>query len=256
MLSACQKANDLMIDSAQQIVNATRLTFVGSDSIDIANSINVSPPSLVISDSFLVALTSTQGFSYLDVKVTNDSGSVLFERPFSSLQGNSVGGSFDFIPSSIYVGYLSYTFTPYDSNGAAGNQEMKLVRLFNSKDEAPVVDSVSAPDSLKINQGGTVTTVLTAFVHDQFGLNDIARVYFNVTKPDGTPASSNPNIMYNDGGASGNSGDVDPVANDGQYTLGISLPSGTSKGTYIFTFYGVNRSGVTGYPFSHKITVY
>jgi hypothetical protein len=255
MLGACQKSNDIVVDNSQKIINATQLVFTGSDSIDIANSINVHPPNLSIKDSFKVALSSVDGFSYLDVKVENDSGTVLTEQSFTSLKGDSVVGSFSFIPSSVYVGYLTYTFTPYNNSGASGNYETRQVRMYNSKDRAPVIDSVSAPDSLMVGSD-TTKIILTAFVHDPSGVTNIATAYFNVTKPNGEPGSGNPNTMYDDGKASGLPGDVDPVAGDGQYTLGIALPPGTATGIYIFTFYAINRSGLESYPFIHKIKVY
>ena len=252
-LSACQKANDLIIDNPQQIVNATHLTFLGSDSIDIAGYHATTPPSFGISDTFTVTLSSTEGFSHLEVTVENDSSTVLYQQDYTSLEGNSISGNFSFFPASVYVGSLVYKFTPYDINGVAGNYIIQSVSLFNSSTTPPVIDSVTVPDSVQINPNYSVIVDLYAKVHDPYGLGNIAEVYFNSTKPDGTPATGNPYLMYDDGGANG--GD-DQIAGDGIYTLGITLPPTTTPGIYRFVFYAVNRSGVSSAPVSHNIKVY
>jgi hypothetical protein len=254
LVAACQKTSETIVDTLQPI-NVQLIAFVGDDSIDIANYHPNNSPPFVISDSFLVTIAPLAGFSFLNVSVQNDSGNILFTESYSSLHGDSIGGTFYFMPASIYVGSLIYSFTAYNNDGTPGNYQTKVVRVFNSASNPPVVDSVSAPDSLMISTD-TVTTVLTAYVHDPFGLNDISKVYFNVTKPDGTPSTGNPFLMYDDGGASHSPGDVDPTPNDGHYTLGISLPPNTTIGTYTFTFYASNRSGILSNPFRHKITVY
>ncbi len=255
-LSACQKASNIVIDSSQQIVNATHLTFAGKDSIDIASYINSHPPGLTITDTFHVTLNPVGGFSYLDVKVENDSTTILTEQSFSNLQGDSISGVLSFAPTSVYVGDLTYEFTPYGTNGTAGNYMVQTVHLYNSVTNPPVIDSVSVPDSIQVDPLYTVVADLYAKVQDPYGLTDISKVYFNSTRPDGTPATGNPYLMYDDGGASGAGGDDDVVAHDGVYTLGIQLPPTTTLGTYTFTFYAVNRSGVSSAPVSHNIRVY
>lgn len=255
-LSACQKANNLVIDSSQQIVNATQLTFVGEDSIDIAGNINSHPPGLTITDSFSVTLNPVEGFSYLDVKVENDSNTVVAEQSFSTLQGNSVTGNFSFAPASVYVGTLTYKFTPYDSNGAAGNYMVKTVQFYNSAASPPVIDTVIAPDSVQVNSSVTGIVDFYAKVHDPFGLNDVGIVYFNTTQPDGSPSTHNPYHLFDDGGASGDPTDNDQVPNDGTFSYEGQLPPGTTTGIYTFTFYAVNRSGVESLPVVHKMRVY
>ena len=253
MVAACQKANNVVIDSSQ-IINAQLVAFVGKDSIDIAHYHATTPPSFVISDSFLVLLSSVEGFSNLTVSVTNDSGSLLTMQSFTSLHGDSIGSSFYFAPSSVYVGYLTYTFTAYNNDGASGNYATKMVRLFNSANSLPVIKNIIAPDS--IESGSTVDT-LYAVVQDPNGLSDIQGVYFDVTLPNGNPATGNPHAMYDDGGASGvSNGDVDQKAGDGIYTLGISLSPSNPLGTYTFTFYAINRSGASSDSVSHEITIY
>lgn len=254
LLASCQKPDNVVVDSSQPI--NVQLAYFGKDSLDIAQYVNEPSSHLTIVDSFLVTLSSVQNFSNLGVRVQNDSGSVLTEASFSSITGNAIGGTLSVVPSSIYVGDLTYTFTAYNNNGVPGNYAAKLVRLYNSSNNPPVIDSVSVPDSVQIDSVNTIVFSLYAAVYDPYGLNDISKVYFNTTKPDGTPSSGNPWIMYDDGGASGLPGDDDAIANDGIYTLTIQLPPGTTLGVYKFAFYAVNRSGISSAPVFHNLKVY
>ncbi|MCL4511591.1 MAG: hypothetical protein M1470_11035 [Bacteroidetes bacterium] len=254
LIAACQKADNVIIDSSQPI--NVQLTYFDKDSIDIARYISNTSTKPTISDSFQVVLSSTQNFAYLDVKVENDSGMTLNDVSYSTAAGRLVSGTITTAFSNVYVGDITYTFTAYNKQASPGDFAIKLVRLFNSKNQAPVIDSVSVPDSVQIDPTSNVVFNLYAFVHDAAGLSNIAKVYFNTTKPDGTPSSGNPFMMYDDGGASGAPGDDDAVANNGTYTLAIQLPPGTAIGTYGFTFYAVDRSGLSSTPISRNIKVY
>lgn len=247
MVAACQKADNVVVDSPQ-IINAQSLTFVGSDSIDVANY-NTSSGASAIGDSFLISLSSKEGFLNLTVLVENDSGVIQTQQSFSSLHGDSIGGRFSFTPTSLYVGNLTYTFTPYNDDGTPGNYVTQVVRMYNSKAEAAVIDSVSAPDSVQISQTDTIAINIFAYVHDINSLNDISEVYFNSTLPSGGSGGQFKLLSQN------------PIGNEGFYALTIGLPPLSANnppplGTYTFTFYATNRSDITSYPFPHKITVY
>ncbi len=252
IFSACQKADNLVIDSSQPI-NA-ELTSFDRDSVDIAQYIG--SQSLTIGDDFVVKLSSVEGFGHLDAMVLNDSGTTLADVSFPTASGDLVSGTITISSSGVYVGDLAYTFTAYNVRGNAGNPTTKFVRLFNSKNHAPVVDSVQAPDSVSVDTLLTALIDIYAFVHDADGLNDIVKAYFNSTRPNGQLSNGNPFIMYDDGGASGAGGDADQVAHDGIYTLQIQLPPGTTTGTYKFTFFAVDRSGVSSSPLSINLKVY
>ncbi len=252
MVASCQKTSNGIIDPLPT-TNATQLNFIGNDTIDIGKYMNRQPPGPTLTDSFQVTLDPTAGFSFLDVSVSNDSGNILFDTSFSNLHGDIVSGGLSFNPSSVYVGDLNYTFTPHSVDGSSGSYLTGVVRLVNlSADNPPLITSVAAPDSI---ESGNISLVLTASVQDPYGLTDIKKVYFNVTKPDGTPSTGNPFEMFDDGGASGG-GDVDQKAGDGVYTLGIDLSTSNPLGVYIFTFYAVSRSGITSAPFAHSIRIY
>lgn len=251
---ACQKSSNVVIDNSQPI-NA-QLTYFDKDSLNVAPYLGASPGKATISDSFRVKLSSTQNFSYLEVTVQNDSGTVLNDVTYSNPLDSSISGSITTTIFNVYVGDITFTFTAYNNQSAPGNYSLKVVRLYDAKSQPPLIDSVSVPDSVQIDPASNVIFDLYAHVSDPSGLGNIARVYFNTTKPDGTPSTGNPFLMYDDGGASQAPGDDDKVANDGTYTLAVQLPPSTTLGTYVFTFYAVDRSGVSSVPVSHSIKVY
>ena len=254
LIAACQKADDVVIDSSQPI-NA-QLKFFDRDSLDIAPYLSSASPQKVISDSFQIGISNVQGFSYLQVSVVNDSGTVVGQLSFPSASNNTIAGTVAFTPPSFYVGDLIYTFTAFNLHGTAGNSATKLLKLYNSANLPPVIDSLIIPDSVQLDTTQITLIDLYAFVHDPNGLNDIARVYFNSVLPNGNPSSGNPFGMYDDGGASGASSDNDQVANDGTYSLEVKLPPNAPLGTFKFTFYAVDRSGAVSVPVTHNIKVY
>lgn len=252
--AACQKSSNIIIDNSQP-VNA-QLTYFDKDSLNIGPYLGSGPGKVTISDSFRVKLSSVQNFSYLEVNVQNDSGAVLNDLSYSNPVDSTIAGSITTTITNVYVGDITYTFTAYNDQSAPGNYSMKVLRLYDSGNQPPVIDSVSAPDSVQIDPSSNVIFDLYARVSDPSGLSNIERVFFNTTKPDGTPSTGNPFLMYDDGGASQAPGDDDKVANDGIYTLAVQLPPTTTLGTYSFTFYAVDRSGISSTPVSHSIKVY
>jgi len=254
ILGACQKANDVVIDSSP-FVNA-QLTWFDRDSsndkIDIAAYVNANK-SLTIDDSFQVSVDPAQYFDHLSVVVQNDSGNAVAQVSYSKLSGNLIGGDFSFTLTSVYVGSITYSFTAYNKDGTPGSYATKVVELFNSTPSVPVIDSVSVPDSVRIDTAKTTPIVLSAYVHDPNGLSDISSVYFNSTLPDGNPDPDNPFAMSL----------TSSNGNEGNYTLTVGLPPLSANnpnppplGTYTFTFYAVSRSGLSSGPVSHKITVH
>ncbi|MGO9481903.1 MAG: hypothetical protein ACLP05_09005 [Candidatus Kryptoniota bacterium] len=263
-IAACQQANNVVIDDSP-LIN-TQLTYFDKDSIDIAPYIGTKTLP-TISDSFQVEMSSSDTsvagqFGHLTVMVQNDSGNVLTQVSFPQPSGNLIGGELSFSTTSVYVGNLTYTFTAYNNAGAPGSYTTKVVHMYNSKVEPPVIDTVIVPDSVQVNSTDPIFFDVYTKVHDPSGLSDISGVYFKTTNPDGSPAiGGTPLLMYDDGGASGAPGDDDKTANDGTFTLNIELSPLSANpppqlGDYTFTFYAINRSGITSDSISHKITVY
>jgi len=251
MVGSCQKASNVVINNSPQPIN-THLIYFDNDSVVIASYLAVQPAQATISDSFRAAISSTQNFKYLEVRVDNDSGSTLNDIFFTSTNGDTIAGTVQTYFENVYVGNINYTFVTYDSNGSSGNYAVKTLRLFNSKAEEPVIDSVSVPDSVKIDSNNATLLNIYAYVHDPFGISDIETVYFNSTKPDGNPAEGNPFQLRPPSNT---------ATNEGTYSLTIQLPplinpNPPELGTYTFTFHAVSRSGLQSDSLSHKIKVY
>ncbi len=258
-VSACQKASNAVIDNSR-LINP-QLTYFSGDSVDIASYINNDSSQLVLTDSFRVNVDYPQGFSYLMVNVQNDSNNTIASNRYKTIVDSTISGTITVAPPSVYVGDLTYTFTPYNQIAEPGNSVSAILRLYNSKNLPPMIDSVSVPDSIQVKDSTATLIYLYATASDPNGLNDIKYVYFDTYKPNGQASTGNPFYMYDDGGASGNPADGDSVANDGVYTLIVQLPALVAPtppalGTYVFTFYAEDRSGAISKPVSHDIKVY
>jgi hypothetical protein len=92
---------------------------------------------------------------------------------------------------------------------------------------APVLYDLVAPDS--VERGATLPAPIFVSVYDPDGLGDIDSVYFDVTKPDGSPGSTG--IKLRDDGQFG-----DSSAGDGTYSVGITSSVDNMPGDYIFRF--------------------
>ena len=125
--------------------------------------------------------------------------------------------------------------------------------IFNNNiaDVAPVVFNLVAPDTVSLNTSATTDILITIQAADSNGLKDINIVFFNSFKPNGDPATNNPFLMYDDG----NSHNGDAVAGDGIYSLIISLPPESNKGTYRWEFQAQDRGKKTSNIIIHNIVV-
>ncbi|MFC1477026.1 hypothetical protein ACFL6L_01010 [candidate division KSB1 bacterium] len=131
-------------------------------------------------------------------------------------------------------GIYTVLFYAADSAGNISDDVVQEISVVTSyTDIEPEIVRIIAPDSIKADDSNNLLQVVVA---DQNGLNDILEVYFISTRPNGT-SSGTPFSMYDDGVTLG-----DDIADDGIYSLIISIPSTTTKGSWIFTFYVVDKS--------------
>ena len=168
-------------------------------------------------------------------------------------EGDSAAGdgrySVRFLPlaGQFELGYYMLYIRAVD---ASGNLSEEATGLFWSIDgDGPVLCNPVAPDSLQ--RGSEGTSQVTIIAYDPDGLGDIDSVYFISTRPD---SSSNGNhlYMFDDGSTYD-----DAVAGDGQYTITIQHPSGSSQlGDYVFTFYAIDMQGNPSNNPEHILTVY
>ena len=85
-------------------------------------------------------------------------------------------------------------------------------------------------------------------VSDIDGLTDISRVYYSVTRPDGT--SNGTQFEMKDNGIS-----PDAIENDGIYTAISGVYPNSPLGTYGFEFHAKDKSGAYSNSIIHKITL-
>jgi len=247
-LGSCQQANNSIIDTQQPI--SVDLLYFDKDSTDISKLFSNDTTSPVIFDSFSVKISDPQNFKFLTVTVDNSLGQIIAQANYYGSGTAIISGSIATVVIPVLVGDLKFNFTAYTATGIPGNSVSHILHLYNSQNLPPVIDSVSAPDSVQLDPSSTILLLITARVHDPNGLMDISRVYFDSYKPDGTPSVNNPFYMYDDGTHG------DSVPGDGTYTLTIQLPPTTPTGIYKFIFYCADRSGALSTPVTHFIKVY
>ncbi|MCS7230338.1 MAG: hypothetical protein RMJ81_07000 [Candidatus Kryptonium sp.] len=138
-----------------------------------------------------------------------------------------------------------------DKSNFSSNEIHFSLNLYRGN-RPPVISDLVAPDSVLL-QTQVVLIKITLKATDPDGNNDIKSVQFNSYRPDGSPSSGNPFRMYDDGNASGVSGDE--RAGDGIYSIIVQLPPNTQKGRYKFEFFAIDRAGALSNFITHFITV-
>ncbi len=151
------------------------------------------------------------------------------------------------LKGALKIGGLhSVRFQGMDRGGLR-SKALVLHFFVEQTNDPPVLSHVEAPDM--VSRSAAVPFTITVQADDPQGPEDISQVYFNTTKPDGSPSSGNPFSMFDDG----TSGDEE--AGDGIYSLTIAITSQNDKGVYLFTFFARDRAGATSDPLVFEITV-
>lgn len=154
-----------------------------------------------------------------------------------------------------------------DSNNINGNYELKYFVTDNldftkqvatakyhynngKSNVAPLLsEDIVDPDTLVVDTIKVIWCKIKAT--DENGKNDISKVYFIVYKPNGTTNNSQLEL-YDDGDIS-NHGDL--VANDGIYSLLISVNESNDKGAYRFEFRAKDRSNKLSNIINHTVLI-
>jgi hypothetical protein len=145
----------------------------------------------------------------------------------------------------------NYLLQIYGTNSETNNSNSIITNfVVRRENNPPVIEQIIAPDTLVVNT--SIRFVISVRVSDAQGLTDISRVYFNSYRPDGVSSARNLQ-MFDDGNQNGPSGDM--VANDGTYSLGISINENNMKGSCRFDFYATDRSGARSEVYQHFITI-
>ena len=155
-------------------------------------------------------------------------------------------GTFTSSFADSIVGVYPFSFQAFDRARDSTDLVRRDVKVGNEANAPPNIFNLSAPDTLSRWAG---TTLLSVEAMDPQGMSDVRRVFFNVTKPDSTPAQGNPFEMRDDG----QGGDI--VANDGMYSLRIEITPENEPGEYTFVFEAEDLSGARSNVIVHTMTV-
>lgn len=159
-------------------------------------------------------------------------------------------GYIEFQIQRVFVGTYIVTFWYEDNSGNRSNAILQPIQIARTN-HPPVLSNLIA-DSLVSLSGEDHILQLNITATDSDGQADVLKVYFNSFKPDGSPATGNPFLLYDDGNFNNHG---DSYAGDGIYSLTISLPSTTTIGTYRFEFHAVDRSLDSSKVLIHTIQV-
>jgi hypothetical protein len=140
----------------------------------------------------------------------------------------------------------------FQASDQAGALSAALVGTFavSLPNEPPVLSNLNAPGAVSRYLGEPFAISVEA--QDPQGLDDIVRVYFNATKPDGDPSASNPFRMYDNGDTADNG---DEIAGDGLFSIMVEISPSNDTGTYRFDFYAEDRSGAQSDVLTHFLEV-
>lgn len=253
-LWGCSKKYDVVIDSGianYQVTNVSSFPdflYAPGDSSIVA-SITFKPAEGIISVFFNIISP--------DGNILNSSPVPLYDDGNNALHGDMIKGDSTFsnkypFSQSFLNGKYTIQYYIINSNDkAALVAEHNFIFNNNIADVAPVVFNLVAPDTVSLNTSATTDILITIQAADSNGLKDINIVFFNSFKPNGDPATNNPFLMYDDG----NSHNGDAVAGDGIYSLIISLPPESNKGTYRWEFQAQDRGKKTSNIIIHNIVV-
>jgi len=229
------------------------------DTLEVVDSVKNSPPTLfqpsipdtltesnIISVTFSIKVSDPQGLQDIDsvffqlYPVFNPaplfSGRLLDNGMKSDVQaGDSIFSFWSNLYYMVRIGgdYL-IRFQATDRSGER-SRGLVLPLYVNRPNDPPVILEINAPDIVGLSEGHFTVTI---HVEDPQGLEDIKMVYFNSTKPDGTPATGNPFFMYDDGLEK--NGDLEE--GDGWYSLEVEISRSNQPGNYQFTFYAEDQS--------------
>jgi hypothetical protein len=254
-LWGCSKKYDTVIDSGvtnYQVTNVSSFTdfnYVPGDSSIVAS---ISFNSVSNIQSVFFNLTSPDG------NILNSAPVQLYDDGNETLHGDSTAGDKTYsnkYPLSMSDLKGKYTIIYYIEN-SFGKTALVAEHnfLYNNgiKDAAPIVSNLVAPDTVTLNTTATTFIPISIQASDSNGLNDLEFVFFNSFKPDGTPSSNNPIILFDDG----SSVHGDAAAGDGIYSRIISLPdTGVAKGTYRWEFQARDRESNISNIIIHNIVV-
>ncbi|MBC8042432.1 MAG: hypothetical protein IAF08_03215 [Rhizobacter sp.] len=204
------------------------------------DSLNLSP--LLVNGKATVSLTLQAGLQSPENPATSVSAFLLSPTGETELATTSVAGSsassltipFTFTLDQNNIGDYTIAVVAQDDFGQSGSNARKKIRFFRFN-TPPVLQSVSAPDTVLIPAAGDFVFKITASTTDAEGVNDITNVV--ATRQDNASTFS----LLDNGDAAGLSGDL--VAGDGIFTATLQVPFSNTPATRVFDYQATDRSG-------------
>jgi len=171
----------------------------------------------------------------------------IISNVFVSIQVDDADGLQDidsvfvsFYPPLSPVPFLSVQLKDDGSGADASPGDGVFSGELDLSDDAPVLSDLVAP--VTISRLASEPVLLSVRATDAQGQDDIQSVYFNTTKPDGTPSLGNPFPLF-DNGDEENHGDE--AEGDGIYSTLIVIDSQNALGQYRFDFIAEDYSNTS-----------
>ena len=256
-LSGCEKNYSTVVDSTASAPimkdGSFSVSVVNTDTINIArhpvrnpdDTLTIRGIAQVSIDSSVGRISSTiVGYSVTNINFLSSLTEGMLHDdglpPDTKANDQVYSGYIEFQVQRVVVGVFSINLWCESTTGYFSNTLLLPLQIVRSN-RPPVLSNLVADSLISISgiDQNYIQIIITAT--DPDGQSDIRMVYFNSYKPNGSPSSGNPFLMYDDGDFSGSSGDS--KVGDGLYSLKVGLP--TNAGTYRFEFHAVDRSNDT-----------
>ncbi len=223
------------------------------------DSLRYNPSDSLVKFFIHIGYNSAPGSVYMDIygpgdKKVNGSPIYLLDNGNSALGDDAAGDKVFSVKYPMSMALLSGEYrTEYYAAEPNGTSYKLSINRFNfdngSTNQEPVLSDLVAPDTLTVVD--TTVFRMTVKALDPNGKQDLSRVYFVVTRPDGT--SNNAALLMYDDGNFNLHGDL--VANDDIYSIIVSVFSSNQKGEYTFTFTAEDRGKKKSVPIAKKIVI-
>jgi hypothetical protein len=243
----CEPTFDNTIDVSQNNYQVVSIAGI-KDTVDLKE-----PGDSILSVRVIFAQGSQFNSAYFDIY------SSINQKPNSSgielvpISTNIYQNSFE-LEKEFPIGNYTVRIFVVGMDGNTNQVALNTFYFNNGQDNvAPIISNLVIPDSVSRN----VTFIFNVTAEDSNGLNDIAIVYFELLRPDGTPVEVSPGntrfLMHDDGNflVWG-----DQTAGDGIFSYKNLFSSTAQTGQWRFVFQARDRSGSYSNIIEHLMIVF